>query len=79
MLNGCATTEIIEDYEEIAEGMIAQQGHILRHDVLAPFIAGLELIAPRTKVQVSRNPDDDKFIGCALDAKARNIFEIKEN
>ena len=65
--------EIIEEYEEIVEEMIdRKQGHI-RRDVLAPFIAGLELIAPKTKVEVSRDPDDDKFIGCALDAKALYI------
>ena len=64
-IHACATPEIIEEYEEI-------QGHI-RRDVLAPFIAGLELIAPKTKVEVSRDPDDDKFIGCALDAKALYI------
>ncbi|MBQ9443204.1 MAG: putative toxin-antitoxin system toxin component, PIN family [Parasporobacterium sp.] len=72
-IHACATPEIIEEYEEIVEEMIdRKQGHI-RRDVLAPFIAGLELIAPKTKVEVSRDPDDDKFIGCALDAKALYI------
>ena len=61
-IHACATPEIIEEYEEIVEEMIdRKQG------------AGLELIAPKTKVEVSRDPDDDKFIGCALDAKALYI------
>ena len=46
-----------------------KQGHIHR-DILTPFIAALELIEPKTKIEISRDPDDDKFIGCAVDARA---------
>ena len=46
-----------------------KQGNI-RRDILLPFIAGLKLIEPITKVEVSRDPDDDKFISCAVDANA---------
>ena len=33
----------------------------------------IELVEPVTKVEVCRDPDDDKFIGCAIDAGAYYI------
>ena len=72
-LNACATPEIVDEYEEIVEEMVdRKQGHI-RKDILSPFIAELELIETKTKVEISRDPDDDKFIECAIDAKAMYI------
>ena len=68
-----ATPEIIDEYEEIVDEMISRKQGNLRNDILAPFIAELELIAPRSDVKISRDPDDDKFISCALDAKALYI------
>ena len=69
-LAACATAEIVEEYEEIIEEMIRRkQGHI-QLDVLTPFVSGLELMESGTKVRISRDPDDDKFIECSIDAKA---------
>ena len=69
----CASTEIVEEYEEIVDEMILRKQGNLRRDLLAPFIAGLNIIEPQTKVEVCRDPDDDKFLGCAIDAKALYI------
>ena len=33
----------------------------------------MEIIEPRTQVELSRDPDDDKFLGCAKDARALYI------
>ena len=33
----------------------------------------MEMIETKTVIQVSRDPDDDKFIECAVDAKALYI------
>lgn len=33
----------------------------------------MEIIEAKTKVEISRDPDDDKFIGCAKDGKALYI------
>lgn len=68
-----ATTEIIDEYLETAQEMVRlRQGHI-RKDILSPLIDKLELIGPRSDIHVSRDPDDDKFITCANDAKALYI------
>ncbi len=72
-LNACATVEIINEYEETVQEMIERrQGHIDR-SILAPLISALEIIEPVSEIKISRDPDDDKFIGCAKDAHALYI------
>ena len=65
-----ASAEIVDEYHEIVEEMIARkQGH-LSADGLAAFVAKLDLVEPVTQVDVCRDPDDNKFISCAIDAHA---------
>lgn len=72
-LTACATVEIVDEYEEIVQEMIERkQGHINR-DILVPLIRAMEIIEPVTQVKMSRDPDDDKFLGCAKDAHALYI------
>jgi putative PIN family toxin of toxin-antitoxin system len=72
-LKAVATTEIVDEYEEIVQEMIQRkQGHINR-ELLAPLIRAMEIIEPVTHVELSRDPDDDKFLGCAKDARALYI------
>ena len=66
----CATPEIINEYNAIVEEMIQRKQGSLRSDILSGLIARLEIIAPVTVINVCRDPDDDKFIGCAVDGKA---------
>ena len=68
-----ATTEIVDEYSEVVQEMIdRKQGH-LSAAVLNPFIHCLHLMEAVTSVEVSRDPDDDKFIGCAIDSKSYYI------
>jgi putative PIN family toxin of toxin-antitoxin system len=72
-LTAVATAEIVDEYEEIVREMIdRKQGHLNRN-LLTPLIKALEIIEPVTKVELSRDPDDDKFLGCARDARALYI------
>ncbi len=72
-LTACATAEIIDEYEEIIREMIERkQGHINRQ-LLAPLVQALEIVEPATCVTLCRDPDDNKFLGCAKDAKALYI------
>ena len=69
-LTACATAEIVDEYQEIVQEMIdRKQGHINRQ-LLAPLVQALKIVEPQTFVELSRDPDDDKFLGCAKDAKA---------
>lgn len=65
-----ATTEIVDEYNEIVAEMIhRKQGH-LSTSVLSPFIQNLHMIETESEIQASRDPDDDKFIECAVDSKS---------
>lgn len=66
-LTACATTEIINEYEEIVQEMInRKQGHINK-TILSPLIKAMEIIEPVTHVEICRDRDDNKFLGCAKD------------
>lgn len=72
-LIACATMEIIDEYEEIIHEMVERkQGH-LNHTILQSLIPVMEIIVPVSRVTLSRDPDDDKFLGCAKDASALYI------
>ena len=73
ILTACATVAIIDEYEEIVQEMIdRKQGHINK-DILTPLIKTLEIIEPISDIKICRDPDDDKFINCAKDARALYI------
>ena len=72
-ITACATAEIIDEYEKVVQEMISRkQGH-LNSAILAPLINAMDIIDPVTRVNVCRDPDDDKFLGCAVDSRALYI------
>ena len=72
-VTACATTEIVDEYLEIVDEMIVRKQGTINRSILSPLIHALEMIEPRTHVALSRDPDDDKFLGCAKDARALYI------
>ena len=72
-ITACATTEIINEYEEIVQEMInRKQGHINRA-ILSPLIRTMKIIEPVTHIEICRDPDDNKFLECAKDSHALYI------
>lgn len=72
-ITACATTEIINEYEEIVQEMInRKQGHINK-SILSPLIKVMEIIEPVIHVEICRDPDDNKFLECAKDSNALYI------
>ncbi len=69
----CGTPSIIAEYEEVVAEMIERKQGRLRRDVLAPFISQIRIFEPATSLCICRDPDDDKFISCAVDAEAKYI------
>jgi putative PIN family toxin of toxin-antitoxin system len=53
--------------------MISRKQGSLSRDVLAPFEAALSFVEPRAKIEICRDPDDDKFLECAIDARAVHV------
>lgn len=80
-----ASQEIVEEYQDtVTEVIKKKQGH-LREDALSYFISKLDIIEASTEVSVCRDPDDNKFISCAIDAEAlyivsgdKDLLDLKE-
>lgn len=68
-----ATTEILDEYMGIIDYMIEKKQGKLNTNVLSPLFSSLKLIETETEVEICRDPDDDKFLECAIDAKALYI------
>ena len=69
----CASLAIIEEIREVLTRpeLVAKFPRLLdRSDELEDLLGELEVLADPPPVQVCRDPDDDKFIACALAAKA---------
>lgn len=69
-ITACATTEIINEYEEIVQEMIERKSGHIDKTILAPLIKAMEIIEPISHVEICRDPDDDKFLECAKDSHA---------
>ena len=66
----CGNGEIVEEYLDTASEMVAKRkGHIDKI-IFSQLMENIELIEPVSSVKICRDPDDDKFINCAIDAKA---------
>ena len=84
-LSVCASAEILSEYYEIVDEMITHgQGHFNRN-VLDPLIEGTEIVITHSKINASRDSDDNKFIECAADARAlyivsgdKDLLDIQE-
>lgn len=72
-VNAYATAEIVDEYMEIVEEMISRKQGRINSSILTPLIQTLEMIEPVSHVALCRDPDDNKFLACAKDAKALYI------
>ena len=68
-----ASPEIVEEYGEIVDEMISRKQGRFRSDDFSTLVASLSIVDPVTHVEVCRDPDDDKFITCAIDSRALYI------
>lgn len=69
-----ASRAIIEEYSETVQVLVGRKQGSLSQEAVSSFVASLNIVEPRTKVVASRDPDDDKFIECALDSGALYII-----
>ena len=69
------STEILEEYIEVLHRLEKLYPPVKAKPVIELILAGSEIItAPPLEKPVSSDPDDDKFIACALASKARVII-----
>ena len=72
-IQACATAEIVNEYSKVIEEMINRRQGKLNKNILAPLISKLQFVEPETKIDICRDPDDNKFLGCAIDGRALYI------
>lgn len=79
------TAEIIEEYHETVEYLINKYPGRKISVPLTQIVSACNIIESKSQVQVCRDPDDDKFIACAKDAKClyivsgdKDLLSIKE-
>lgn len=72
-VTACASKQIVEEYIEIVNEMISRKQGKLNSNILLTLINSLEMIESKSHIEISRDPDDDKFIECAKDANALYI------
>lgn len=68
-----ANTDIVAEYEEVYARPKQKLQRTPQTDFFHAFTDKLKLIKTKNHVTICRDPDDDKFISCALDAKALYI------
>ena len=70
-----ATRDIVEEYGAAVAQMASRSKGGLRKNLLLPFTSRLRMIESIPKAATCRNPGDDKFLSCALDAGAFYIVD----
>lgn len=68
-VDAVASKEIVDEYEEIIYRLQQKYPAINTRIPLQEFLARLEIIRVSSDIHISRDPDDDKFISCAVDGK----------
>ncbi|MBO6108420.1 MAG: putative toxin-antitoxin system toxin component, PIN family [Eubacterium sp.] len=64
---------IIEEYDDTVEKLKKDYPDKTERFALPDIISKMYQIDVTTEVHVCRDPDDDKFIGCAIDSKSKYI------
>ncbi len=81
----CASKSIVDEYNEIVCEMIDRKHGSLDKDLLVPLLESFSIFDERSKIKICRDPDDDKFLECAVDSGApfiisgdKDLLEIKK-
>ncbi len=72
-LEAVVTEEILEEYHETIDYLFEKYKGKPIHFSIAPLLSAMEIIQPVSEVKVCRDPDDDKFISCAMDGECLYI------
>lgn len=73
-LDAYITQEITEEYKDTVAYLQRKYGDKQISVPLAHIISSCKLIKKETDIKICRDPDDDKFISCAIDAKCLYII-----
>ena len=62
-----ATDEIIDEYQATVNYLLVKYGGKRLQLSIVPVFSAMEIIPVTSKVEICRDPDDNKFISCAID------------
>jgi putative PIN family toxin of toxin-antitoxin system len=72
-LSAVATEEIVDEYQETVNYLMKKYSEKLDEFSLIPVVSAMEIIPASHNIHVCRDPDDDKFISCAVDGQCYYI------
>lgn len=68
-ISAIASKDIVEEYEEILARLQQKFPKLSKSISFHEIVGKLTIINVSTDIHVCRDPDDDKFISCAVDGK----------
>ena len=72
-LEAYASKDIITEYQETVEELCDKYPSKPQKLPLSNIVAAIKLISPVSDIKICRDPDDDMFINCAVDANCLYI------
>ena len=68
-VSAVATQEILDEYQDTIDYLLEKYKGRELHFSAVPIYSAMEITPAKTRVAVCRDPDDDKFISCAIDGQ----------
>lgn len=69
-----ASSEIVIEYNKVIHRIVLMKKNTMDISLYDGYLAKIEIIASYSKVDASRDPDDNKFIECALDSNSYYVI-----
>ena len=68
--NICVNEEIVSEYIEKVDKKFSNAKYVIDKELREKFFSSLQSFEMKSDLKICRDPKDDKFINCAIDAKA---------
>ena len=68
--NICVNEEIVSEYIEKVDKKFSNAKYVIDKELREKFFSNLQSFEMKSDLKICRDPKDDKFINCAIDAKA---------
>ena len=68
--NVCVNEKILSEYNQQIDKKISNPKYNLNEKIREKIFSSLKSFEIKSDLKICRDPDDDKFINCAIDAKA---------
>jgi len=73
-IEAIGSNEITDEYYKTFGYLLSNKNYIPKEGIsVCSIVEKMKIIFPKSKVKVCRDPNDDKFIDCAIDGKCKYI------